>query len=80
MKYINSTFDDEYVHFGGDEVMYECWGQRQSILDWMAAHNIPDYEALSIYYREQQKSVWREISAKKKVIYWANEDIDLPLQ
>lgn len=43
MKYINSTFDDEYVHFGGDQVMPECWGTRQSILDWMAEKNIPDY-------------------------------------
>lgn len=80
MKYINSTFEDEYVHFGGDEVVPECWGTRQSILDWMAANNIADYEALQIYYREHQKEVWRTISSKKKVIYWANEDIDLPMQ
>jgi hypothetical protein len=46
----------------------------------MQANGIPDYKALSVYYREQQKKLWRTISPKKKVIYWANEDIDLPMQ
>jgi hypothetical protein len=35
MDYINTTFTDDYVHFGGDEVVYDCWGKRQKIVDWM---------------------------------------------
>jgi hexosaminidase len=31
-------------------------------------------------FREKQKQLWRTISSKKKVIYWANEEIDLPVQ
>jgi hexosaminidase len=80
MSYVNKTFQDEYVHFGGDEVVEDCWSQRQSITDWMQANGIDDYKALSVYYREQQKKLWRAISPNKKVIYWANEDIDLPMQ
>lgn len=52
MSYIDDMFDDEYVHLGGDETVHECWGAKQSIVDWMDAHNITgDYEALSYYYR-----------------------------
>lgn len=80
MTYVNSTFEDDYVHFGGDEVVEDCWSQRQNITDWMNANNISSYKNLSIYYRQQQKQAWRTISPNKKVIYWANEDIDLPMQ
>ncbi len=80
MRYINSTFEEDFVHFGGDEITPECWGKKQGILDFMAANSIPDYESLHIYYRERQKQLWRSISPRKRVIYWANEDIDLPVQ
>jgi hexosaminidase len=46
----------------------------------MKENNISDFKQLAIYFRSRQKSVWRTISPKKKVIYWANEDIDLPMQ
>jgi N-acetyl-beta-hexosaminidase len=79
--YVNATFDDEYVHFGGDEVVYDCWSQKQNIKDYMVANGIPTYYDLSIDYRRKQKAMFRkEISPKKKVIYWANEEIDLPLE
>jgi hexosaminidase len=34
---------------------------------------------LAVDYRKRQKKIWRDDISKKKVIYWANEDIDLPL-
>ncbi len=47
----------------------------------MKDNNIKDAYALSVKFREQQKSLWRsKISKSKKVIYWSNEDIDLPVQ
>lgn len=46
----------------------------------MASMNISDYKALEVYYRQQQKKIWREITKTKKAIYWANEEIDLPLE
>lgn len=80
LKYVNTTFTDDYVHFGGDEVVYNCWGDRPAIVSWMKANNISDYKSLSIYFRQRQKKLWRTISPAKKVIYWANEDIDLPME
>lgn len=43
ITYVNNTFDDNYVHFGGDEVLLECWDQRPSIKEFMVANNLPDY-------------------------------------
>ena len=61
--------------------MYECWDQRPHIKEYMKANNISDYKALSIDYRKRQKKLFRSnISQKKKVIYWANEEIDLPME
>lgn len=79
--YVNNTFDDDYIHFGGDEVVYDCWNQRQSILDYMTANHIPTFYDLSVDYRKKQKALYRDqINKKRKVIYWANEEIDLPLE
>lgn len=46
----------------------------------MNENNITSYQQLSNYYRKRQKAMWRKISPFKKVIYWANEDIDMPLE
>lgn len=46
----------------------------------MKVNNISDFKSLSIYFRQKQKKLWRTISPNKKVIYWANEDIDLPVE
>lgn len=47
----------------------------------MKSKGLKDAKELSVYYREQQKALYRaNISSSKKVIYWANEDINLPVQ
>jgi hexosaminidase len=79
LDYTNATFIDDYVHFGGHEVVYNCWGNQPAIVAWMKANNISDYHALSIYFRQKQKKLWRTISTKKKIIYWVNEDINIPM-
>lgn len=45
----------------------------------MKQNNITTYDQLAIYFRKHQKAEWRKISPKKKVIYWANVDVDLPV-
>ena len=79
-KFINDIFTDDYVHFGGDEIEEECFDERPSIKQWMDEHGFKTYKELEIFYREKQKSLWREITPSKKAIYWANEEIDLPVQ
>ncbi len=80
MTHTNAIFHDPYVHFGGDEVVQSCWDRKPSIKEWMKEKNISTYKDLSIDYHKKQKAIWRNISSTKKVIYWANEQIDLPLQ
>lgn len=46
----------------------------------MKEHNISNYFELSVDFRKRQKSLWRNTISSKKIIYWANEDIDLPLE
>ena len=79
MKHINSTFVDDYVHFGGDEVQSKCWDERPQIKEWMDKNKIANYTELEKYYRQTQKKNWRKISPKKKVIYWSNEAKNLPV-
>jgi hexosaminidase len=46
MKLVNSTFEDPYVHFGGDEVTTSCWDLKPSIKAWMAENSIASYHDL----------------------------------
>lgn len=80
LAYTNTTFIDSYVHFGGDEIDPSCWDQRPAIKSFMEKNNITTYQGLEIYFRKREKNLWRTINKQKKVIYWANEDIDLPLE
>ncbi len=72
MKFVHDTFEDSYVHFGGDETSESCWDLKPSIKVWMAQNNISSYKNLQIYYRKAQKNAWRLITPTKKAIYWAN--------
>ena len=46
----------------------------------MNQNNVSDYVALAEDYRQRQKKLFREsVSSNKKVIYWANEAIDLTM-
>lgn len=79
MRETNELFIDPVIHFGGDEVEYKCWDKKPSIKEWMAKNNVKDYDALSVYYRQRQKKIWKTISTKA-VSYWANEQINLPTE
>eukprot|EP01123_Difflugia_compressa_P014899 TRINITY_DN8118_c0_g2_i1.p1 TRINITY_DN8118_c0_g2~~TRINITY_DN8118_c0_g2_i1.p1 ORF type:complete len:341 (-),score=66.56 TRINITY_DN8118_c0_g2_i1:83-961(-) len=43
---MSTLFPDSVMHVGGDEVVYECWNETQSILDYMKAHNITSFTQL----------------------------------
>ena len=60
LDYINETFIDNYVHFGGDEIWLDCFNERPEIKKWMDANNIPTYVALEAYYRKRQKNIWMQ--------------------
>lgn len=81
MREIHEIFPNSIVHFGGDEVERSCWDQRPSIKQWMNEHNISTYDDLQVYYRQRQKKIWREKISKTKIAtYWANKDVNLPVE
>jgi len=61
---------------GGDEVFGACWDRRPAIKEWMSEHGIEDYNALQVYYRNQQ----RQFVTNKTKLYWANEVQHIPPQ
>ena len=69
--YVNSTFDDQYVHLGGEEMVLNCWKQRESIVKYMQAKGLNSTKDLAVDYRTRQKKMFRDISAKK-TIYWVD--------
>jgi len=83
-KVFNETkdlFPDDMIHFGGDEVDEGCWDQRPAIKEFMAKENISTYKDLQIYYRNKSKKIFREtLKSNKSIIYWANQDLNLPVQ
>lgn len=42
----NKTFEDPYIHFGGDEVTLICWDLKPSIREWMIVHGVSTYKHL----------------------------------
>lgn len=44
---IVQVFPDQYLHLGGDEVPFDCWGSNPKIIDYMKEHNMSKkYELL----------------------------------
>ena len=37
---MTNIFVDDYFHIGGDEVVYPCWKQDQSLTKWMQQNHI----------------------------------------
>lgn len=48
---IAGVFPDEYVHVGGDEVVFDCWATNPAVLAWMAARGMgANFSLLESYY------------------------------
>eukprot|EP01017_Pseudomicrothorax_dubius_P010307 TRINITY_DN13668_c0_g1_i1.p1 TRINITY_DN13668_c0_g1~~TRINITY_DN13668_c0_g1_i1.p1 ORF type:complete len:435 (-),score=87.79 TRINITY_DN13668_c0_g1_i1:123-1427(-) len=75
-KELFDMFPDEFVHVAGDEVEFDCWKKRQSIVDWMAEHNVSDFVALSQIYQDKQREVLKSLDAKRTLTYWIEERTD----
>jgi len=54
MKAFNGA---NYLHLGGDEVVYGCWAADKEIVSYMAQHNIFSYEALLNYFIQRLQSI-----------------------
>lgn len=55
-------FPDNYMHFGGDEVVYGCWGQDASVTAFMNKHSFTYDQLLNYYFTTlwQPLAVWNK--------------------
>ncbi|KAJ5070177.1 beta-hexosaminidase [Anaeramoeba ignava] len=66
-KEMSTLFIDNFIHFGGDEVYYECWKEDPQINQWMQEHNMTTTQ-LEEYYFTNMNIIKSTIS--KKTIFW----------
>jgi len=74
LRDLKEYFEDDYIHLGGDEVLYRCWLGRQSIVDFMKKHGFKEPHELQTYFISKSRELLKNIDEKKKVIYWCNRD------
>lgn len=76
---IVQVFPDQYLHLGGDEVPFDCWGSNPEIGEYMKRHNMSKrYELLENQYianilaisktLDANTIVWQEVS----VLFFCN--------
>ena len=56
------------LHIGGDEVVYGCWAEDESIVLFMQQNGIASYDALLGYFIEKAQSIVSSFGAKP--IHW----------
>lgn len=72
--------NNEFVHFGGDEVFIQCWNSTKEITDYMKTKNYSSAETegfLQLWSEFQEKvlNLWDEINENKNqsVILWTSD-------
>ena len=57
-----------YLNIGGDEVIYGCWAEDESITSFMSINNIPDYNALLNYFIQRADDI---VSKLNRYIFYS---------
>eukprot|EP00753_Platysulcus_tardus_P019726 PLAT7474.1.p1 GENE.PLAT7474.1~~PLAT7474.1.p1 ORF type:complete len:535 (+),score=242.67 PLAT7474.1:73-1605(+) len=78
ISYVGSSFNDSWMHTGGDEVVFGCWTEDDSIAAWIKQH---DSSALGVEQLFQDKLKPLVSSAGKTQVVWEdmfNNGVKLP--
>ncbi|XKL60387.1 hypothetical protein PGB90_001403 [Kerria lacca] len=77
-KEISELFLDNYLHLGGDEVDFECWGSNQNILNFMKRNNISSFTELESFYIYKLLNITKKLNTKA-VVWQEVFDNNVPL-
>lgn len=65
---IVQVFRDEYLHLGGDEVPFDCWGSNPTIVNYMKEHNMTNrFDLLENEYIAKILAISDSLNAKSIV-------------
>jgi len=63
LKDVISATNTQFMHLGGDEVVYGCWAADAQIVEYMKANNIANYPDLLGLYVDQAEVMTRDLGA-----------------
>lgn len=61
-------FSDNYFHIGGDEVVYGCLNEDQSVRNWMKSKGFTNLDQVMQYYENEIWSLMKKMN--KTIIAW----------
>ena len=78
-KEMAGLFSDNYMHFGGDEVVYGCWGQDAAVVSFMTQHGFNYNQLLNYYFTTlwQPLPVWSKSPVVWQEVFLAH--VSLPI-
>jgi hexosaminidase len=65
---VSNVAPEQFMHFGGDELVQSCWKEDQSIVDWMNQRGWTDYNQLFSYFETRLETIYKKY--QKKMIAW----------
>jgi len=65
---MRKVFTDDFLHLGGDEVVFGCWQENAAVTSWMQQHNIPTVTALESYFEQNVYKIANSLN--RTMIVW----------
>jgi len=68
---VTQLFEDDYIHLGGDEVDFDCWGDNEEIVQWMKDQNLDEgkgVRSLQDYFGVRIQQLASQFG--KKTTFW----------
>lgn len=65
---IGSLFKDNWYHGGGDEPIYKCWEQDESVLKYMKENNMTGVDLLG-HFLDKELNTIQKIAGKVPILW-----------
>lgn len=72
---VASLFPDSWYHGGGDEPVYKCWNQDESVRQYMEQHNATGVDLLHLFLKKEIDMI--DHSQKTAVLWEGNHTMIL---